>query len=316
MARDVFDSDIDFSDETGFEEEQAVETEVEGNTLVSEPEAEAPAEAQADPHEDSIAEFHNKVAEAQREADDTTGVADKAHLEAAVLAYRAITGGIKYKNLGKKWLQGEISSAINDGRFPNAVTLNAINEAIQAGAASAEPAVVVDPKEEYGKLVAAHVTALDYLRENVPTEAEGYEVPDTDSAFAELESYLDWEGTEDRDEDDKPELGEVATAALAILKGKKVRQATRKASGVRAVSYDGPRRSVANHIESAFEGVASGTFLKIAEIANHTSTEYGDDHPSSGAIAAALVPKSGKEREWSNLTPATDDQGVKGAVAV
>lgn len=312
MARDVFDIE-DTDIETGFEEETVTDETPEVETA----QTEAPAETEADPHQDSLDEFNSAVKRALSEADQTTGTVDKAHLEAAVLAYRAITGGIKYKNLGKKWLQGEISKAINEARFPNAVTLNAINEQIQAGAATAEP-VSIDPKEDYGKLVAAHTTALDYLRENVPAEASGYEVPDTETAFEEISNYLDWEGAEDRDEDDKPELGDIATAALAILKGKKARKARAKgaSTGVRAVSYDGPRRSVANHIESAFEGVESGTFLKITEIVNHTSEEYGDDHPSSGAVAAALFPKSGKSREWSNLRPATDDQGVKGAVAV
>ncbi|ANA86157.1 hypothetical protein BH765_gp95 [Gordonia phage Kvothe] len=314
MARDVFDTDFDTEDQTAFE------TEVEGNTFVAteEPEApeQAPAETEADPHQDSIDEFEAQVKTALREADDATGVAAKSFLEGAVLAYRAITGGIKYKNLGKKWLQNEISNAINEARFPNAVTLNAINELIQAGSASAEPAVTVDPKEEYGKLIAAHETALDYLRENVPTDAEGYEVPDTETAFEELSNYLDWEGTEDRDEDDKPELGDVATVALAIIKGKKAKKARKSGGGTRVSSYDGPRRSVAKHIESAFEGLESGTFLKIVDITKHTSEEYGDDNPSSGAVAAALFPKSGKEREWTNLRPATDGQGVKGAIAV
>lgn len=309
MARtDVFDTDFDTDAEETTPEAQ------EDNTVTETETTEAPAQTEADPHEDSIAEFKSAVQAAIDEADPTTGTAPSASIEAAVLAYRAITGGIKYKNLGKKWLQGEISAAINESRFQNAVTYNAVNERLLAGVPSAEPAATVDPKEAYGELVAAHITVLDYLRENVPAEAEGFEVPDTESALAEVEAYLDWEGTEDRDDEDKPELGDVAAAAVAILKGKKTRKA-RKASGVRASTYEGPRRSVAKHIESAFEGLESGSFLKIAEIANHTSEEYGDDHPSSGAIAAALFPRSGKDRDWDNLTPATDENGVKGAVA-
>ncbi|UYL87114.1 hypothetical protein SEA_HOLLOW_96 [Gordonia phage Hollow] len=313
MARDVFDTDFDTevqADETAFEVEQDTQVPAPGTEPTETPETEG------DPHQDSINEFEAQVKRALSEAEPSTGVAAKQFLEAAVLAYRAITGGIKYKNLGKKWLQNEISNAINEARFPNAVTLNAINELIQAGSANAEPAVTVDPKEEYGKLIAAHETALDYLRENVPTEAEGYEVPDTETAFEELSNYLDWEGTEDRDEADKPELGDVATVALAIIKGKKAKKARKSGTTTRVTSYDGPRRSVAKHIESAFEGVESGTFLKIVDITKHTSEEYGDDNPSSGAVAAALFPKSGKEREWTNLRPATDGQGVKGAIAV
>jgi hypothetical protein len=72
------------------------------------------------------------------------------------------------------------------------------------------------------------------------------------------------------------------------------------------------RRDIAAHIASAFAGMPDGTFLTVGEIRAHRSKEYGDEFPSSGAIAARLFPASGR-CTVHGVSPNTNDRGVRGA---
>jgi hypothetical protein len=118
------------------------------------------------------------------------------------------------------------------------------------------------------------------------------------------------------DEPAAPEVSEIVLNAHRFARGRA--QGTRKAkseggaTSTRASTYSGPRRSVKTHISNAFADKAPGTFLKIAEIANTPSDEYGDDRPSSGAVSAALFPSSGKSPDIDGVEPA-EVGGVKGA---
>lgn len=117
------------------------------------------------------------------------------------------------------------------------------------------------------------------------------------------------------DEPAAPEVSEIVLNAHRLARGRA--QGARKAKSdgattTRTSTYTGPRRSVKTHISNAFADKAAGTFLKIAEIANTPSDEYGDDRPSSGAVSAALFPSSGKSPEIDGVEPA-EVGGVKGA---
>lgn len=121
------------------------------------------------------------------------------------------------------------------------------------------------------------------------------------------------------DEPKAPEVDPIVVSAYRIARGRPTspgrKPGTAKAASApktTGAGYSGPRRSVKAHIQSAFASVPVGTFLKIAEIANHTSAEYGSDHPSSGAVSAALFPPSGKPSSIEGLQ-ATEEGGVKGA---
>lgn len=61
------------------------------------------------------------------------------------------------------------------------------------------------------------------------------------------------------------------------------------------------RRQVYRHIISAFADLPLGTKLTIAQIVAHTSEEYGNDHPATGAVAAWLFRTEDGHRE--SLTP-------------
>jgi len=53
-------------------------------------------------------------------------------------------------------------------------------------------------------------------------------------------------------------------------------------------TYAGPKRSIVEHIREAFAAQKKGAFLSVTEIAKFDSKEYGQAHPSSGAVNAAL----------------------------
>jgi hypothetical protein len=61
------------------------------------------------------------------------------------------------------------------------------------------------------------------------------------------------------------------------------------------------RRQVSRHIISAFADLPIGTKLTIAQIVAHTSEEYGNNHPSPGAVMAWLFRTDDGKRE--SLTP-------------
>jgi hypothetical protein len=148
------------------------------------------------------------------------------------------------------------------------------------------------------------------------------------SLGGEVQAYLnylaakaEWDAKDEAtrgDEPKAPEVSDVVVQAAKIARGRAV--STRKTSGTKGDSaprvsgpgYSGPRRSVGAHIQAAFASQPVGTFLKISEIAGATSEEYGDDHPSSGAVSAALFPASGKVRDLGGIEPAIEN-GNKGA---
>jgi hypothetical protein len=138
-----------------------------------------------------------------------------------------------------------------------------------------------------------------------------------------LRSLAYWNAKDENGRGDapvEPEVSSVVKTAARVAHGRGMGSTgTRraKADGTKASAststYTGPRRSVKAHIQSAFNDKPAGTFLKISEIAGHTSNEYGDDHPSSGAVSAALFPSSGKTvTDLEGIEPA-EQGGVKGA---
>lgn len=72
------------------------------------------------------------------------------------------------------------------------------------------------------------------------------------------------------------------------------------------------RGDIAAHIVSAFDEASPGTFLTVGEIRTHRSEEYGNEFPSSGAIAARLFPASGR-CTVPGVEPGVNDRGVRGA---
>ena len=303
------DTDTDQTD-TDSNEAQEANTVTE-NTENTEPKSQEQNDAE---HQPTVDAFNQAVADALAASDPSTGTVPEANLDAVAQAYRGVTGGIKYKNLARRQVDADMKAAIGAKDYMKAVALNEVSDKIINTRAEARPAgPKVDPKVAYGQRVAALSVAAELLEARVPEEAEGFEVPATERAFAEAQEFLEWQ--EGDQSEDAPELSPVAAAAVKLVSGKGLGK--RGAGGTNVSTrapYTGVRRNVAAHIESAFDGVPSGTFLTVSEIAKHDSDEYGDDHPSSGAVNARLFPGGDADKcTVEGITPGHNGQGVKGA---
>lgn len=269
-------------------------------------------------HEASVTAFEQAVEAAVEASDATTGTVPEANLDEVANAYTAVTGGIKYKNAARKYPETGMKEAISDKNYMRAVALNEISDRIINLKAESRPAgPKVDPKVAFGQRVAALIAASEILQSRVPEEAEGFDLPPTDRAVAEAVEHLDW--AENGSEGEAPELGVIAAAAVKLIAGKGLgkRGAGGGAAGVPRGPYTGVRRNVAAHIEAAFANVNSGDFLTVSEIAKADSEEYGDDHPSSGAVNARLFPGGDADKcNVEGIKPGYNEQGVKGATKV
>lgn len=316
---DIFDAPSDVEEAA----EPTITPDTEEDTTVTETQApEAPKSegfldekaaklaAQDAEHLPNVEAFQAVVDEAVEAADPSTGTVSEADLERVATAYREVTGGIKYKNLARDYVDKGMSAALEESEYIRAVAYNEVNLKLRTTKAAPKAAAPkVDPKEAYAARVAAAQVALEYLESNPPEDAVDFEVPSTEAAYNQATEYLDWVNADEDTRGDEPELDGVAAVAVRIIQGKG--QGLRKATGGGArAPFNGTRRNVGNHITEAFEGHPSGTFLTISEIVKFDSAEYGDDHPSSGAVAARLAGKSVPE----GIEAAVNDEGTKGAV--
>lgn len=323
MARnDIFDSADDFD---GDEPTQTPEPQAQ--TPEPQPEVEAAPEAtdKADDkaakqaaadaeHLPAVEEFKAAVEAAVEAADPSTGTVNLNDLDTISSAYRAVTGGIKYKNLAKNYVDDSMKAALPAGEFIKAVSYNEIAERLRTTTPAPKATKPkVDPKVAYGERVASLQLAAELLEELATDEVEGFEIPDTSRAFEEAKAHIEWSRADEETRGEAPELGSIASQAVKAFNGRaQGRRGNAKSGGS---TFTGTRRNVALHIESAFANLEPGDFLTISEIVNHRSDEYGDDHPSSGAVAARLFPGGDASRSnVSGVTPAHSAEGVKGAI--
>lgn len=191
-------------------------------------------------------------------------------------------------------------------------------EGVEKPRAERRAKVEVSPAERVAEKVATLKLALEYLENNGEDDVEPDEFAELSDAkveesYNELETYLDWETRDLEEGEEKGEYeGELSpvvrdAARLVLKKGR------RPATGGTGRAWTGPRRSPAAHIENAFADKASGEFMTIAEIVAVPSPEYGDDKPSSGAIAARLFPKNGSECTVPGIEPGNSPDGKQGA---
>ena len=258
--------------------------------------------------------------EALTEADASTGLIPDEALNKALEAYRAISGGVKYKNLGKNHLTEGVTNALAEQEYLKAVGYNQISQELAKVKATrqAAPKVQVDPREvvakEYAALVAAAEAKAAYLDNQA--DYEGWREIEVDDIAEDVAAHLDWQDQDNEDRGEEPEVGEIGLKALKAIKASATR--VRKSGGGTSVGgYSGPRRDVAAHIRAAFEGKSSGDFMTISEIVKADSEEYGDDHPSSGAVSARLFPGGDSDKcKLDFVTPAVSAENVKGAILV
>jgi hypothetical protein len=117
------------------------------------------------------------------------------------------------------------------------------------------------------------------------------------------------EGTEAPAE---PEVSDVARRAVRLAFQGSATKSKASGSSSSGPVYNGPRRSIPQHIAEAFASHPSGTFLSVSAIRSFVSSVYGTDLPSAGAISAAL--KSPKWDASEGITPGNGgDKGTFGA---
>jgi hypothetical protein len=181
-------------------------------------------------------------------------------------------------------------------------------------AAPREPKAPVDPTESDANRLAAVRLAASLVSGQVSEAA----IDASNTLTANLDqavtaAYGDWLASTAEDKGEAPSVPAFVEAAYKIVSGRAVRapKVSTGSTATRTVTYTGPRRSVAAHIEQVFADQPAGTFLKIGAIAGTHSAEYGDDLPSSGAISARLAstkPLQGVRAETQS--------GVAGAVKI
>lgn len=285
--------------------------------------AEKPAEAPID-----LEPFQKAIQESAASADGATGFVQPEKLTAPRSAYSALTA--KGKKAAKAWIAEQMKDLLNKAvDDPSMITQARAYMLIQNGLVAttkAGPSAPVTPADKTADHV-ARIVALNLAHSFVDVPegvAEDWEAK-ADAKTAELagqvKAYKEWaeaEVAEGAARPDEPQVDQVVVRAYKLAMGRAAgkRAAAAPANdGTARAAYTGSRRSVSAHIESAFADKAVGDFLTISAIANHTSTEYGDDHPSSGAVSAALFGADGASKEKGGAKGAMND-GRRGAVKV
>lgn len=263
-------------------------------------------------HMPDVEAFENVVNDAVEAADTSTGTVSASDLEAVAQAYHNVTGGIKYKNLAKAYVNDQMKAALPAGEYTKAVSFNEISDHLLTTKAPSRPsAPKVDPAIAYAERIAALEVAREVLAESATGDVAEWEPIDTERAVSEALAYVEWDNDENHDEDDEPELSPIAAAAVKLVQGKGMGKRSVRGSRPRR-SFTGTRRNVAAHIASAFADLDSGEFLTVGQIVAHNSDEYGDDHPSSGAVSARLDSETGVD----GVEPSVNAKGVRGAIKV
>jgi hypothetical protein len=269
--------------------------------------------------------FQAAVALAATQADESTGMLPEDALKGPNEEYSKLTGA-KNKGAAKKWLGERMQALLMEGiEDPEKVNearayMHVQNGLTSTKGGSSEPKAPADPTADFVAQVATLRLALEIVEGKVPegvNEDWNAQVSVKRDALAEsvvtYQTWLDAVPAEGEEKSAAPETDAIVTRAFRLAQGKAPGKASKSAgTGTR---HTGPSRSVEKHIESFSADKPVGTFAKIAEIANHNSPEYGDDHPSSGAVSAALFGKDGEAKVKGGMKGSTQD-GKRGAVKV
>lgn len=302
------------------EQETAVEPSTEGTPgPAPTAEADTAAAAESKPDEkkkdDKTAEleaFKNTVASAvkARDAEDedtsygsdaNTGAVSDEVLANVVTAYQALTGDRKAQNAAKAVLIEGLGHAVDAEDIRSARAYLAVQKAIDEAGPAKSPVhrAPVDPTEAFVSLYStldlalftAYNTVPDGVAEDWPARAEAR----SNEAQGELTTYLAWLATPEADRGDEPEVSSMVKDAVKLAQGKAV-TGRKLGGGGRKTPFEGERGDIAKHITQAFEDVAVGESLTVAEIVGKQSSGagYDDRKPSQGAVSSRL--KSGA---WS-----------------
>jgi hypothetical protein len=267
----------------------------------------------ADKEPVDLTAFTAVVDQAVSTADTSTGEVPEAGKSQVTAAYRELDAA--GKRAAKSLISDKMREFVLASDIAKARSYMTLNDSLSAGATkTATPKAPADPIGSY--VDRAAVLRLAYAAMPTPDGIDSSAndriqsvIKDNDEA---VKSYVSWLTSDAEDKGEAPEASALVVAAAKLAVGK----SSKAASGGSRAPFEGTRRNIAKHIEEAFANEAVGTFLKIAEIKNFKSSEYGDDSPSAGAISARLFPSSGKVGEFPNFKPSTNESGDKGATRI
>lgn len=256
-----------------------------------------------------LTEFEAAVEGAVAQRDESTGDLSVEALAPAVAAYRALDG-IAAKNKAKHLLTDKMRDAMSSLDIQLARSYMVVQDNLSAGTPAKAERQPADPTEAFVQRQVGLDLARALLQkpEGISEDADARAEKLYGEVFPQAEQYLAWSVSEDENKGDEPDVPSFVKAAVKLAQGKSAKVGGSRTGG----GSTGERHDIGEHIKQAFENVASGTFLTIAEIRNAKSTEYGDNPPSAGAISARLFPQSGN-CSLDFVTPGQNEKGNRGA---
>lgn len=280
------------------------------------PEATAEAEAVAETKTDEyvpadLTAFQSAVSSVVGAADSTGDLTDE-QVEVVREQYRLLPT-TKDRNAAKKDLDEGMKSAMDDRDIVKARSYLQLKQSMTVassggGGGTKAPA---DPTARWRQQLEIATLAYGELLAQRPEGITDEQVSEITNGTASLsEQVASYRAFLDSDDEsaEKPEVDSRVTAAFRIVNGG--RSKARASSGS---TYTGERRDLNKHFAEAFASKASGDFMTIAQIRSFKSEEYGDDHPSAGAISARLFPSKG-ESTVEGVRPGTGgEKGQRGA---
>lgn len=292
----------------------------EGNTMTDtatdttdQPTEEAPKAPVA---EIDLSNFTSVVESAVAERDMSTGTLPVEQVELVRAAYRELVGGVKARNAARKDLQERLKDAV--GRL-DVVEGKAVMELAEslASTPAASTASPVDPSVAFKlRLTAAHL-AYTLVANDAPEGVDGDKVlaevgDEVDGLTDAAATYYQWLSSTEKDRGDEPQV-----PTPVRLGAKMASSLTARVAKKRATNSTGVRGNVLKHILTVVDGIESGTFLRLGEIAQAKSPEYPDGTVSPGAVSARLFPADdGGKGVHADLlavvTPTRNASGRKG----
>lgn len=250
---------------------------------------------------------------AHEEVDKTTGTVPDGLKAEVRKAYSGLTG-VKYKNAGRQFLQDRMHENMEQYNPADPSTAAAAVAArsflelfkeVGKGVIKSESPVAkpVDPTEAHVARVAAALIAPNLI---LPPDgvSDGWQKQAQDKAAElapQVQTYREWlKANANKTGDERaeePEVDEIVKAAAKVALGRGLgaaRKPRAAGEGKASTPFTGTRRNIQTHILEAFAAHPVGTWLSVADIAKFESSEYGTDHPSTGAVSARLFPKSGE----------------------
>jgi hypothetical protein len=286
------------AEEASTEEATTTETSTEDSTSKAD---EKPAET--GPSDKELFEVFTAAAEgalADESRDESTGTLPAATIAPVAQAYTAL--GTRYKGNAREWLTEKMTEAMTEGKYLDARSYLELLNGLKSTGSRKETAgkPPVDPTEAHVARAAALMLSVNLLEaeEGVAEDWATKAQEKANELSSQVLAYRNWMAeNKDKASDEQTEAPTVDPIVLAAAAAAKGRAVTRKAAASpagaakpKAAGDPGARHDTSAHIQEAFADKNPGDWMSIGDIVKFKSTEYGDDEPSPGAIAARLFP--------------------------